>query len=46
MNTEQQVAKHYTHGSLQQVILDALKQMARTLTASQRWIYRRPTSSI
>ena len=29
MNTEQQVAKHYTHGSLQQTILDALKQMGK-----------------
>jgi ubiquinone/menaquinone biosynthesis C-methylase UbiE len=29
MNTEQQVAKHYTHGSLQQAILDALKQMGK-----------------
>jgi ubiquinone/menaquinone biosynthesis C-methylase UbiE len=29
MNTEQQVAKHYTHGSLQQAILDALKAMGK-----------------
>lgn len=29
MNTEQQVAKHYTHGSLQQAILNALKQMGK-----------------
>ncbi len=29
MNTEQQVAKHYTHGSLQQAIFDALKQMGK-----------------
>lgn len=29
MNTEQQVAKHYTHGSLQQVILDGLRQMGK-----------------
>ncbi|HEV8391779.1 MAG TPA: methyltransferase domain-containing protein [Dongiaceae bacterium] len=29
MNTEQQVAKHYTHGSLQQVIVDALKRMGK-----------------
>jgi ubiquinone/menaquinone biosynthesis C-methylase UbiE len=29
MNTEQQVAEHYTHGSLQQVILDALKAMGK-----------------
>ena len=29
MNTEQQVATHYTHGSLQQAILDALKQMGK-----------------
>jgi ubiquinone/menaquinone biosynthesis C-methylase UbiE len=29
MNTEQQVAKHYTHGSLQQTILDALKAMGK-----------------
>ena len=29
MNTEQQVAKHYTHGSLLQTILDALKQMGK-----------------
>ena len=29
MNTEQQVATHYTHGSLLQAILDALKQMGK-----------------
>src|ERR1700752_754935 len=29
MNTEHQVAEHYTHGSLQQVILDALKAMGK-----------------
>ena len=29
MSLEQQVAKHYTHGSLQQVILDALKTMGK-----------------
>lgn len=29
MNTEQQVAKHYTHGSLQQAIFDALRQMGK-----------------
>lgn len=29
MNTEQQVAKHYTHGSLRQAIFDALKQMGK-----------------
>ena len=29
MNTEQQVATHYTHGSLLQTILDALKQMGK-----------------
>jgi ubiquinone/menaquinone biosynthesis C-methylase UbiE len=31
MNTEQQVASHYTHGSLQQAIFDALKQMGKDL---------------
>lgn len=29
MNTEQQVAKHYSHGSLLPMILDALKQMGK-----------------
>lgn len=29
MTTEQQVAKHYTHGSLLQAIFDALKQMGK-----------------
>jgi ubiquinone/menaquinone biosynthesis C-methylase UbiE len=29
MNIEQQVARHYTHGSLQQTILDALKEMGK-----------------
>lgn len=29
MDAEQQVAKHYTHGSLQQAIFDALKQMGK-----------------
>jgi len=29
MTTEQQVATHYTHGSLLQAILDALKQMGK-----------------
>jgi len=29
MTTEQQVAGHYTHGSLQQAIFDALKQMGK-----------------
>lgn len=29
MTTEEQVAKHYTHGSLQQAILDALRQMGK-----------------
>jgi ubiquinone/menaquinone biosynthesis C-methylase UbiE len=29
MNTEQQVATHYTHGSLLQAILDALRQMGK-----------------
>ena len=29
MSTEQQVATHYTHGSLQRAILDALKQMGK-----------------
>jgi ubiquinone/menaquinone biosynthesis C-methylase UbiE len=29
MNTEQQVAKHYSHGSLLQAVLDALKQMGK-----------------
>jgi ubiquinone/menaquinone biosynthesis C-methylase UbiE len=37
MTTEQQVARHYTHGSLQQAIFDALKAMGKDpdrLTAS------------
>jgi ubiquinone/menaquinone biosynthesis C-methylase UbiE len=29
MTTEQQVASHYTHGSLEQAIFDALKQMGK-----------------
>ena len=29
MDTERQVATHYTHGSLLQAILDALKQMGK-----------------
>ena len=31
MNREQQVATHYTHGSLLTAILDALKQMGKDL---------------
>lgn len=31
MTTEQQVARHYTHGSLQQAIFDALKAMGKDL---------------
>lgn len=31
MTTEQQVARHYTHGSLEQAILDALKSMGKDI---------------